>query len=291
MVLRTIAPAKINLTLEILGRRSDGYHEIRSVIQTVDILDTLTLQPADELSLAVEGSHMAPDDDLVLQAARAAARDGDIPASGSFRLEKHIPTSAGLGGGSADAAAAIRLLNRQHNLGLTPQAMASAAANVSSDAAFFCFGGTASVRGRGEAVEALPDAEQFWIVVLTPSASIRGKTKRMYDSLEPDDFTRGSATGRLSERIQRRHMIVNDDLYNAFDRAAYEIFDGLGDHRDALLEAGADAVHVAGSGPALFTLATTETGARAIADRLSDTRCRVDVAQSKSADDAITVRE
>ncbi len=291
MTLHTIAPAKINLTLEVLGRRADGYHEICSVMQTVDIVDTLTLHPADKLSLDVEGSQMTPDDDLVLQAARAAAEVSAIPASGSFRLEKHIPASAGLGGGSADAAAAIRLLNRQHNLGLTPQAMASAAVSVSSDAAFFCFGGTASVRGRGEAVEALPDAEPFWIVVLTPSASIPEKTKRMYGSLEPGDFTRGDATRRLSARIQRRRVIENDDVYNAFDRAAYEIFDGLGDHRDALLDAGADAVHLAGSGPALFTLATTERDARAITDRLGATRCRVDVARSTSAHDAVAVQE
>ena len=291
MTLRTVAPAKINLTLEILGRRADGYHEIRSVMQTIDIVDTLTLQPADELSLHVEGSHKPPDNDLALQAARAMAVASDIPASGSFRLEKHIPEAAGLGGGSADAAAAIRLLNRQHKLGLTPQTMASTAASISSDAAFFCFGGTASVGGRGEVVESLPDAKPFWIVVLTPSASIPRKTKRMYDSLESGDFTHGDATGRLAEHIRRHGVIESGDLYNAFDRAAYETFDGLRENRDALLKAGAGTVHVAGSGPALFTLAKTESNARAIANHLGETRCQVDVARSTSADDAVAVQE
>jgi 4-diphosphocytidyl-2-C-methyl-D-erythritol kinase len=169
--------------------------------------------------------------------------------------------------------------------------MATAAASVSSDAAFFCFGGTASVRGHGEVVEPFPDARPFWIVVLTPSASIPEKTERMYDSLEPGDFTHGDATRRLAKRIRRREAIESDDLYNAFDRAAYEIFDGLGDHRDALLEAGATTVHVAGSGPALFTLAASEADAREIARRLDNMKCRVDVARSTSADEAIAVQE
>jgi 4-diphosphocytidyl-2-C-methyl-D-erythritol kinase len=113
----------------------------------------------------------------------------------------------------------------------------------------------------------------------------------MYDALKPEDLTRGNATERLATRMRRREAIANADLYNAFDRAAYEIFDGLRDHREALLRARASAVHVAGSGPALFTLAASETDAREIARRLDNTRCRVDVAQSTSAGDATAVQE
>jgi len=290
MPLHTIVPAKINLTLEVLGKRDDRYHEVRSVMQTINVVDELSLDRADELSLVIEGPHTAFDDDLVLRAARAVEALGDIPISGSFHLKKHIPTAAGLGGGSADAAAAIRLLNQQQNLGLTPPTMASVAASVSSDAAFFCFGGTASVRGRGEAVDPLPDARSFWIVVLTPDVSIPEKTRRMYGALKPDDFSRGDATNRLADRLRRREVIVSEGLYNAFDRAAYEIYDGLDDHREALLRAGASSVHVAGSGPALFTLAASEADAREIARRLDNMKCRVDVARSTSADDAIVIQ-
>jgi 4-diphosphocytidyl-2-C-methyl-D-erythritol kinase len=291
MALRTLVPAKINLTLEVLGKRDDGYHEIRSVMQTIDVVDQLSLDRADELSLVVEGPHTASDDDLVLKAARAAGAVSEVSMSGSFRLKKRIPTAAGLGGGSADAAAAIRLLNQDHNLGLTRQTMATAAASVSSDAAFFCFGGTALVRGRGEVVEPLPDARPFWIAVLTPDASMPEKTRQMYDALKPEDFTRGDATERLAARMRRREAIANADLHNAFDRAAYRMFDGLSEHRDALLKAGATAVHVAGSGPALFTLASSEADAREIARPLGNSKCRVDVARSTSADDAIAVQE
>ena len=290
MALHTIVPAKINLTLEVLGKRDDGYHELRSVMQTIDVVDELSLDRADELSLKIEGPHTASDDDLVLQAARAVEAIADIPISGSFHLKKRIPSAAGLGGGSADAAAAIRLLNRQQNLGLTPPTMANVAASVSSDAAFFCFGGTASVRGRGEAVDPLPDARSFWLIVLTPDVSIPEKTRRMYDTLKPEDFSRGDATNRLADRLRRREAIANADLHNAFDRAAYEIFAGLDDHREALLRAGASSVHVAGSGPALFTLAASEADAREIARRLDNMKCRVDVARSTSADDAIVIQ-
>jgi 4-diphosphocytidyl-2-C-methyl-D-erythritol kinase len=287
--IRSIAPAKINLTLEILDRRDDGYHEIRSVMQTVDIVDDLTLTQAPELSLEVEGPHVSSGDDLVLQAARATADHIGFTPRGSFRLAKRIPAAAGLGGGSSDAAAAIRLLHLSLGLKLPLSAQVDIAASVSSDAPFFCYGGTAFVEGRGEVVEPLPDAIPFWVVIVTPPMSIPEKTARMYRSIEPGDFSDGAASGRVADLARTAEPITNDDIVNCFDRAAYEVFDGLGEVRSAILNAGADAVHVAGSGPALFTLAPTEDDAREIAGRIDSLDCRVDVARTLTARQATLV--
>ena len=285
-MIHTIAPAKLNLTLEVLGRRDDGYHEIRSVMQTIGIVDRLTFRSSSNLSLDVEGPHLVSDDDLVLRAVRATADKTGSPAAGSFRLSKHIPTAAGLGGGSSDAAAAIRLLNREHGLAISGDGMREIAAAVSSDAAFFCSGGTALAQGRGEIVERLPDLAPFWVVVATPPASMPAKTQRMYERLEQADFGDGSATSALASQIRNGAAIQSDDLCNAFDRAAYATFDGLAELRDDLIKAGARTVNVAGSGPALFTIAEAEDSAREIAAGVDATRRRVEVARSLSAEEA-----
>lgn len=287
-MISTIAPAKINLTLEVLRRRDDGYHEIRSVMQTIGIVDNLSLaaDPSGRLSLHADGAHVVTEDDLVLRAIRAIADKTGAPAEGSFQLKKQIPEASGLGGGSSDAAAAIRLFNRTHKLNLSPREMAEIAAAAGSDAAFFCSGGTALAAGRGEIVEPLPNVAAFWIVVATPPASIPTKTQRMYESLEPTDFSDGSATSALAAGIRGGAAIQSSDLCNTFTRAAYATFDGLADLRDHLLWAGAEAVHVAGSGPALFTISKAEGVAQDIAARLDATRCTVDVARSLSAIEA-----
>jgi len=287
-MISTIAPAKINLTLEVLRRRDDGYHEIRSVMQTIDLVDNLTLasDPSNSLSLDAEGAHLVSDDDLVLRAVRAIADKTGVPASGSFRLSKHIPAAAGLGGGSSDAAAAIRLLNHERRLEFSSHDLTTIAASVSSDAAFFCSGGTALAQGRGDVIEPLPEVAPFWVVVTTPPASIPAKTQRMYESLAPADFSDGSTTSALAAQIRSGAAIQDSDLCNAFDRAAYATFEGLTDLRDHLIKAGAGAVHVAGSGPALFTITDAQATARNIAAGMDAAACRVDVVRSLSAREA-----
>jgi 4-diphosphocytidyl-2-C-methyl-D-erythritol kinase len=264
--MRLYAPAKINWTLEVLGRRDDGYHEVRTIIQTVGPCDTLELAPADGLELEVEGAHEPSQDDLVL---RAAALLGGGGAGGAhIRLSKRVPVAAGLGGGSSDAAAALRGLNELWRLGYGDAQLAEIGAGIGSDVAFFVYGGTASAEGRGERVTPLPDLAPMWLVLLVPPFHLPEKTRRMYDALTPADFTDGSRTEALLGRLRQGLPIVDEGLYNVFQRAAYEVFEGLGAYRDALIAAGARRVHLAGSGPALFALGPDEAAAQAMHDRL-----------------------
>ncbi len=264
--MRLRAAAKINWTLEVMGRRDDGYHEVRSVMQTVEPCDILELTPADRLELEVEGAHQPSQDDLVLRA--AALLEGG--ASGAYiRLSKRVPVAAGLGGGSSDAAAALRGLNHMWRLGYDDAHLAEMGAGIGSDVAFFVHGGTALAEGRGERVTPLTDVPATWLVLLVPTPlRLPEKTRRMYAALTPADFSDGSRTEALRRRLRDGQPVDDGSLYNAFERAAYEVFEGLDAYRDALLAAGARTVHLAGSGPALFALGPDEGAARAMHDRL-----------------------
>jgi 4-diphosphocytidyl-2-C-methyl-D-erythritol kinase len=279
----------MNLSLEVLGKREDGFHEIRSIMQTISIVDEVSLAPADELSLSVEGAHEASDDDLVLRAVRAMEETHGLRPQGALHLSKQIPAGAGLGGGSSDAAAALRLVDKMHGLGETQEGLAAVAGRFSSDGPFFCFGGTALVSGRGEIVTPLPDAPEFWVVVVTPPVSMWQKTRRMYEALAPGDFTDGALTVELAERLRRGEAVDASHVWNAFDRAAVATFKGLAGYRQRLVEAGAEVVHLAGSGPALFALAASEAAAREIAERLKAPGCVVQVARSLGAAEATVV--
>jgi 4-diphosphocytidyl-2-C-methyl-D-erythritol kinase len=263
--MRLFAPAKINWTLEVLGRREDGYHEVRTVMQAIDLCDELEIEPAEGLRLEVEGPHEVSEDDLVLRA--AALLDGGGRGA-RIRLTKRIPVAAGLGGGSSDAAAALRGLNELWGLGHSSDRLAEIGAGLGSDVPFFLHGGTALVGGRGERVTPLPDAAGTWLVVLAPAIQIADKTKRMYEALRPEHFSDGSRTAALVERMRNGEGVREEDLFNAFERAAYEVFEGLDAYREALLAAGAAGAHLAGAGPALFAPAREEAPARAMLSRL-----------------------
>lgn len=290
-MIRASAPAKINLLLEVLGRRADGFHDVRSVMQTISIMDEVALTPCADLTLEVEGAHEASDDDLVLRAVRTMEETHGLKPQGALHLTKHIPAGAGLGGGSSDAAAALRLVDRMHGLGETPEGLAAVAGRFSSDGPFFCFGGTALAEGRGEIVTPLPDAQEVWLVVLSPPISIPNKTRAMYAALRPDDFSDGRLTLELAERLRDGQPVDASHVRNAFDRAALATFEGLAGYRKRMMEAGARDVHLAGSGPALFALMADEAEARDVRGRLQPPECVVQVARFVRAAETTAVVE
>jgi 4-diphosphocytidyl-2-C-methyl-D-erythritol kinase len=263
--LRTVAPAKINWTLEVLGKRDDGYHEIRSVMQTIDLCDELWAERAEVSRFeTVEGKPLAADD-LIVRAAKALQeRIGrDLPVR--IRVEKRIPVASGLGGGSSDAAAVLRLLNELYVLGLSQEEMASIGATVGSDVPFFVYGGTALVEGRGERVSKLPDAAGAWLTVVVPDVQVADKTPRMYARLVETDFTAGLATDKVVHAISSGVGIGYFDLFNVFDRHVFEVF-GLRELADGICLDNLRPVHVIGSGPAMFAYSGGEAARMSAAD-------------------------
>jgi 4-diphosphocytidyl-2-C-methyl-D-erythritol kinase len=271
-MITTVAPAKINWTLEVLGRREDGYHEVRTVMQTIDLCDEVSADTGESLTIARNMPYASDVDDLVGKAAHALAKQAGVEGRAAINVRKRIPVGAGLGGGSSDAAAALRVLREMWGVDITSDALGEVAASLGSDVPFFLRGGTGLAEGRGERVTPLPDVATTWLVLLVPPLSLAEKTRRMYGALEPGDFSTGSGADAFLTYAESGRPLGDAPLCNAFERAAYQTFAGLAFFRDALTDAGARTVRLCGAGPSLFCVTSGEEEARAIRARVARVR-------------------
>ncbi|MDQ3927993.1 MAG: 4-(cytidine 5'-diphospho)-2-C-methyl-D-erythritol kinase, partial [Chloroflexota bacterium] len=172
------AYAKINLGLEVTGKRPDGYHNLVSIMQLVDLHDTLTFSPADDLRLFSDDPAMLAegDNNLVLRAAHLLQRTCDVRKGAHITLDKRVPSAAGLGGGSSDAAATLLGLLRLWGLDLPREELSRLGGLLGSDVPFFFAGPTALVEGRGEQVTPLGASPVFYAVLVSQPYDIPGKT-------------------------------------------------------------------------------------------------------------------
>jgi len=263
-MLTLLAPAKINLTLEVLRQRPDGFHEIRSVIQTINLCDSLLFRLSHNIEFGCDDPDLIPEESLVSKATALLQQATGCSKGARIEISKRIPLVSGLGGDSSDAAAILHGLNRLWQLGLSLPELLELAPGLGSDVAFFLYGGTALVEGKGERVTPLPSLPHRWVVLLMPPVPrMPGKTKRLYASLKPKHYTQGQITDRLVRGLASGE-VTSSMLFNVFDDVALDSFTGLGEYREQFLRAGASDVHLAGSGPALFTLVED----RAEAERL-----------------------
>lgn len=246
------AHAKVNLTLEVLATREDGYHDIASIIQTIDLHDTLVLEPAGKVTLTCDRPELQTPDNLVVRAAQLLKEATGYAGGARIALQKKIPVSAGLGGGSSDAAAALDGLNRLWGLGLSRDELMPAATALGSDVPFFLHGGTAMVHGRGERVRPLPPADLRWLLLLSPEIGLPDKTASVFGQLTRADFTPGHLTRKLEARIRGGGDVPPQFLFNVFDEVAREAFPGLALYWETMHSLGAREIHAAGSGPTLF---------------------------------------
>ncbi len=257
--LRLIAPAKVNWTLEAMRIRPDGYHEIRSVLQTIDLHDEITLTEAADIELTVSGETEAladnpPETNLAYRAAAVLRERTRVRRGVHIGLVKHVPVAAGLGGGSSDAAAVLRGLNMLWALRQPEANLIELAGEVGSDPPFFVVGGTAAISGRGEIVEPLPDAVAPHIMLATPPPGERGqKTAAMFNALTPDHFSEGDATIGLREAVLALRRITDAEVDNVFERVTARVQPHTGLAMEALRADGL-APHLAGAGPSFFLL-------------------------------------
>ena len=256
MLLR--AYAKVNLTLEVMGRRDDGYHEIVTILQNVDLYDTLRLEPASRIEFTCSEAGLAGEDNLVWQAARALQQVAGSGCGARIHLEKGIPEAMGLGGGSSDAAAALAGLSRLWGLRLSASQLSRMAADLGSDAPFFLEGGTAMAEGRGERVTVLPALPRRWLLLLCPDIHLRGKTGHLYRSLSAEDYSDG-ATHRAAVEAIKGGQFPTGFLCNAFEQVARRTYGGLDGAIEAMLRAGASQARLCGSGPGLYTIIESHT--------------------------------
>jgi 4-diphosphocytidyl-2-C-methyl-D-erythritol kinase len=249
------APAKINLTLEVLGERPDGYHEIRSVIQTINLYDSLRFRSSRKLRFSCDNPDFVIEESLVSRAAALLQEVSGFSKGATIEISKRIPLVSGLGGDSSDAAAVLSGLNRLWQLGLSLPELLELAPRLGSDVAFFLYGGTALVEVRGERVTPLPPLPQRWVVLIVPPVPrVREKTRQLYASLKPSHYTDGRITVKFLEALNEGREFKPSMLFNAFENVAFEFFPKLEVYKEHFIKLGASRVHLAGSGPALFTM-------------------------------------
>ena len=252
-----IAPAKVNLTLSVGQKRADGYHDIVTLMETVSLSDKLTVRAEKtflpEIKFSISGNYPVPEDpsNLVVRAAEAFFNALGKRFSVSISLAKIIPTQAGLGGGSADAAATLRALNRMVDEPLSSDRLALVAAGLGSDVAFCLFGGTAICSGRGELIDPVPDpATRYYTVVM---GSDRVSTPAAYRAL---DELREKQNALLPERSRAELKALargeNLPLFNDFESSVFPDHPGIAKRKARLLSLGAKDALMSGSGAAVF---------------------------------------
>ena len=247
------APAKLNLTLEVLSRRPDGFHEIRSVLQTIDLCDTLRFRSSDGVEFCSSAAGWSAEQSLVSRAVKLVREQTGSTRGVTVEVIKNIPLVSGLGGDSSDAAAVLRGLNELWGLGLGMADLQPLAATLGSDVPFFLHGGTDLASGRGEVITPLPPLPRGWVVLLIPQVPrLPGKTARLYARLNPGHYSAGQNTRGMVNQLNSGGGIKPSRLFNVFDAVAPDAFTGLAGYRARFLAAGAGDVHLAGSGPALF---------------------------------------
>lgn len=267
------AYAKLNLTLEILGVRADGCHELRSIMQTVDLADQLEIQPADRLRVTCSRPDLNSEANLVWRAAQALAERAGIEPRAHISIEKRIPVGMGFGGGSSDAAAALLALDRLWGLRLPEEELAEIAAGVGSDVPFFLHGGTALASGRGEILERLPALPRTSVVLVCPREpgfpTIPGKTAMMYGRVTPQQYSDDWMTGQMKQAILTGEPL-RPFLYNCFEHVVFSVFNPLGPVYSAITAHRQESPHLTGSGPALFFFPREEAEEQRVAEALAE---------------------
>lgn len=271
---RTLALAKVNLVLEVLGPRDDGYHEIDTILQEVALADVVEVTTGRSWGISVTGPRAAgaPADEsnLALKAARMLAeRAGGEPVF--ISLEKHIPAAGGLGGGASDAAAVLRLLKRFWP-NVSPSDVEEVARAVGSDESFFLVGGTARAQGRGERVTRLPAIPEHGVVLFIPRRTIEQKTARMFAAIDRHPYDSGSVAARFA--VEQPLRVTSDATFNTFERVAFDLFPWLSHLWSDLERRTGEAVRLAGAGPCLFWIGPVGAGGE-IARRAAGADCEV----------------
>jgi len=254
------APAKLNLGLEVLGRRADGYHEIVTILQAVDLCDELLFEPSPTLDYQPPSGIS---DDLVARTLLLLERHG-ITLAARLRLFKRIPLAAGLGGGSSDAGT---LLGAVLRTGVPADLVVSIARTLGSDVPFFLEGGTALARGRGTELEPLPAPDGFFVLVV-PALALPSKTRQLYAALTPADYSDGRATVRQAERLRTGQGLDPLLVRSAFVRPLLR-FGEVQRVLEAFQAAGAPWAWPSGAGPTIFTWCAERERAEAIARGLA----------------------
>ncbi len=255
--IRIAAHAKINLTLAVLGRRADGYHELDTIMHAISLADTVEIEKADECSLVVEaGTAPLGQENLMMRAAAWFFSETGIAGSAVMRLWKWIPQEAGLGGGSADAAAVLRGLNCLYGNPFPLAEMARRAAVIGADVPFCVMGGAARCRGIGEILTPLSAWEGLPLLIVRPAVSV--STRAAYTALDESGSARENKTDAAEKALREKSFSALAAAFsNDFESALFPTNPALA-KASAELKAFGFPTMMTGSGSAFFVLTPAE---------------------------------
>lgn len=259
------APAKINLSLDALYRHGDGEHEWRMVMTSVDLADYVSIRPSARKISVRTDSGFVPEDarNLAFQAARILRQEAGINAGASIYIENHIPVAAGLGGGSADAAAVLRGLNELWGLNYSRERLAAIGLRVDSDVPYCVYSQTALVTGRGERVQPLGTLPNFWVVLVKPAISVT--TARILSMVDYQDTLPRPDTNRVLSGIDQCNFdLMISGMGNALEAVTAARFPVIEELQQRLIKYGASVAQMSGTGPTVFGLCPTRSRAERV---------------------------
>lgn len=262
--LRLRAMAKINLGLDVLRRREDGYHEVKMIMQTVDIWDELEFGrlPEDCIRIATDKEELPADEhNLIYKAAKLMKDTYGIGEGISVKLQKNIPIAAGMAGGSTDAAAAIHSMDRIFGLGLSLEEKQKLGVKIGADVPYCLMGGTALSEGIGEVLTALPAVPDAFLVVAKPDINV--STKFVYENLHADSLERHPDIDGMADSIRRGDLKgIADRMENVLETVTVKHYPIIAEMKAFLLKQGAMNALMSGSGPTVFGIFDKEEAAR-----------------------------
>ncbi|MGG1550433.1 4-(cytidine 5'-diphospho)-2-C-methyl-D-erythritol kinase [Paenibacillus ferrarius] len=254
------APAKINLSLDVLHKRTDGYHEVEMVMTMVDLADRIEMQELerDTIIISSQAGYIPLDEkNLAFQAARLIKDRYDVKNGVYIHLDKRIPVAAGLAGGSSDAAATLRGLNRLWNLGISMEELQVLGAELGSDVPFCVTGGTALATGRGEKLHPIASPPQCWVVLAKPPINV--STSEIYGKLNAKGIKQHPSTADVLAAIRDKQFDrLCGSLGNVLEEVTLELYPEVRHLKECMQRLGADGVLMSGSGPTVFGLVSKE---------------------------------
>lgn len=268
--IRKHAHAKINLGLDVLRRRPDGYHEVRMIMQTIGLHDEITIERTQEtgikISTNIEGLPVNRDN-LIYKAARLLMDEFQITDGVRMKLQKNIPVAAGMAGGSSDAAAVLLGINEMFELGLTEEELKKRAVCIGADVPYCVMGGTALAEGIGEILTPLPAIPECHILIAKPPIEV--STRFVYTELRADELKSHPDIDGQIEAVQKGDLHgMCERMGNVLETVTIPAYPVIGEIRDMMLESGALNAMMSGSGPTVFGIFEREESAREAAARL-----------------------
>ena len=254
------APAKINLTLDVLYKRPDQYHEVEMVMTTVDLADRIGLELRNDGKIVIHSSSsIVPEDDrnLAYQAAILLKNTYNVHEGATITIHKEIPVAAGLAGGSSDAAATLRGLNQLWNLNLSIDTLAELGANIGSDVPFCVYGGTALATGRGEKIQPLPAPPSCWVILAKPRIGV--STAKIYEGLNLENIEHPNTKQMMTALENKDYSLMCKTLGNVLESVTCSLYPEVAVIKNQMIRFGVDAALMSGSGPTVFGFVDSES--------------------------------